>query len=261
MQRKNPSTQVISALLIATGLGSACTQSYFSFSVESDGGHVGPETQEIYSYQGTPDSRVRLGDRHYVRSVMREAFGPSAEVATVLKRYIDPPLIVDKNQINTSPESISNQISMFGGPCDPAVAPPHINPNVVSCLNRSESQSTQLPVTVPGREALRIQACEEITQYDSPIYHAVALALGAPPQQATSQYTHPSQLPLPTDATIDQAFDLFQPGEVPPMGVKSTLWEVVEEVDKLGIPSSNIALEKWRFLLLTLCSDPHWQVL
>jgi hypothetical protein len=63
---------------------------------------------------------------------------------------------------------------------------------------------------------------------------------------------------VPTLTDIKVAYDLFSPGRIPSDDlVKSLKTDVVDYSVSTGL----VPLESWRFLFLTLCISPHWQVL
>lgn len=185
-----------------------------------------------YSYQGTAETRIRMGDRHFVRSILEGAFGSSA--STVSATYIDP------------------QIGYFGGPCDVQNE---------TCVNRTETQGQVIAGSVAAREALRIQACEELTATDSNVRYAVAIAMGFSSTDATTKSTDTTfALTEPDSAGIQGLYDLFFMGETISSDIAAALAGVTAAVDGLSESGINKNFEKWRFLLLTLCEDPTWQI-
>lgn len=161
----------------------------------------------------TSETRLRLGDRSYVSSVLTSVFGPSAE---------DP-----------AQDLIDPNIAAFGGPCDP----------YASGCNGSSSQASVIGVATSSREALRTRACERIVANDTAVNFAVSQA-GA---MAANR---------PADGEIRRAYDLFYPGKNPTHEGFLALENVVASAESQGLAP----LESWRFLFLSLCLAPDWQV-
>ena len=245
----NPRASFREALgwVVAAGIVlGGCTRSEFRFEDVGIGGHVEGEVEglatERYVYRGTADSRVRLGSRSHVKSVLEEGFGPLA--APVVDQYI------------------MKQPGYFGGPCDPMVDPGNFLQGtlrrVASCNSRSDSQALVVSTSVPGREALRVQACEEIALLDGAIRYAATLALGGTPGDALLAAPGGS-LQVPDDTLIRAAAALFSPARKLADESLASLREVVAGARGLeGVQDP--ALEAWRYLFLTLCREPHWQI-
>jgi hypothetical protein len=86
---------------------SGCTQKKFEFSELTATLNPSPAEAD-YSYQGTAQTKIRLGDRDHVDSVFKDVFGSSSIVTgtTTVESLLQ--------------EQVHGYIGYFGGPCDPA---------------------------------------------------------------------------------------------------------------------------------------------
>ncbi len=94
--------------------------------------------------------------------------------------------------------------------------------------------------------ALVIRACERILSLDAVVRTAASQAMGM---------SAPSPLPEVIEGDIAAAYELFFPGKAPSE-------EVVRELKTLSheAQGDGDSLEGWRFLFLSLCICPSWQV-
>lgn len=174
-----------------------------------------------YAVARTALNRPKIGDKLFVASFYNQIFGPSVGGFMV-------PLI-------------RNNTGAFGGPCDQLgnIATNH-------CLGRSSfSQAPVLPNSMATREGFRIRTCDLTAQTDAAIVHAVA------------QIKNASTDSKPGTSEVAKAYELFFPGHEPTQEVGEALKAVVDEATSDGQPP----LEGWRFLFLTLCLAPEWQLL
>jgi hypothetical protein len=169
------------------------------------------------------EGRLRLSSRKVISSTLLEIFGPSIQTSLTTR--------------------VSLEIGHFGGPCDP-------NQNL-DCTGSGESQAPMIPLATTPRMALITRLCDQIVESDTAIQFAI--------QQALEAAALPSQIPNPTPATLATAYDLFQPGLTAPSNVIDGLKEVADAAE--SVPNSVGALDSWRFVFLTLCLNPTWQVL
>lgn len=98
---------MILVVALVSLLPGACTRSQFQFSDLFMENQQSPAAAD-YSYQGTAQTKIRLGDRDHVDSVFKDVFGAS----TVLSGRTS----VD-SQLQAQ---LHGYIGYFGGPCDPA---------------------------------------------------------------------------------------------------------------------------------------------
>jgi hypothetical protein len=206
----------------------------------SDGGNGEGFTPNTNNYGNTTTSntQLRLGDRKLVFSVMNQIF-PNSSTA-----------ILNAN--------VLNQVSYFGGSCDPynrASCPstPCSDPNNKnSCPYGANYQDSHLygaatiPSATTASEALRIRSCEEILAQDAAV-NEVRTSLGA------------STVNAPTRNHLKSIFQLFYDGKEPPVEVLNALEKVSIEARTNTTPAA--ALDGWRFVIYTVCISPEWQVL
>ncbi len=133
---------------------------------------------------------------------------------------------------------ITTQYAAFSGePCDR-----YVDKNCAV----SESTLSMLPGPSSLRFALVNRACNQIVQSDAALSNAAKLAA---PEATTNE--------APNDAQIESLFEIFHGGRAPTKEVLGSLSTLVRESMSL----ENRPLEAWRFLLLSLCENPGWQLL
>jgi hypothetical protein len=155
---------------------------------------------------------------------------------------------------------IATQPASWGGPCDP-YANSLLMPTLQSdssvqrvvtttvprgCSDPSFSQSAILPGASTSRFAWTIRACDRIVSSD-PAVQAAATQAGL-----TGSINTP-----PTDALIKSTYALFYAG-VP---ITDDSFNGLKAVVTQAASSYPNSPEAWRFLLLTICSSPGWQIL
>jgi hypothetical protein len=191
--------------------------------------------------------QLRLGTRWMASTALQDIFGAStaatgASVQTVATQFIA-----------TQPVS-------WGGPCDPyansLLMPTKQTDGSVQrvvasvsprgCTDSSFSQSAILPGASTTRLAWTIRACDRIVSSDPAVLYAATQA------GLTGSITVP-----PTTALIQSTYNIFYPGVPITAAVQTGLQGVVNQAVSL-YPNTN---EAWRYLLLTLCSSPGWQIL
>jgi hypothetical protein len=192
------------------------------------GSEVVPTAGSIY--RGSTDF-IRLGDRFFVESVLKDIYGPS--VAT-----ITTPLIFTR-------------LSFLGGPCDlkersTSIVNSRLAINYLSCQGADllDDHATLLPQSSSLRAGLITKACLSINALDSAVLYA-AQAAGAG-----------STLAWPSSSQIANAYKLFYPGRTLRTDSEAALNAVVNGA-KTNFPSAPI--EGWRYLLLSVCNTPEWQ--
>jgi hypothetical protein len=164
-------------------------------------------------------------------SLDRLRIGDKFYVASVLSQVFGP----DAETI-VGPMIRQNTVA-FGGPCDQLG---RIGYN--HCGGKaSGSQAAIIPSTMATREGYRMRACEAIAQNFGAVAFAVEQIDGA---DVDSE---------PTTKQLRAAYDLFYPGIEAPSGVIAALGEVADAADG---PSNG-----WRYVFLTLCLSPDWQLL
>jgi hypothetical protein len=242
------------ALLLLSG----CTQASFHFNEAGSAGahraNPAPTSMDpspnsnAYGLSQNADSKLRLGDKVYVKSVLDEIFGPSAAAATT--QFVD------------------SQTAAFGGPCEV------FNADNNRCDSaRANTQAAILPTSITTREAYRMRTCYTITSTDGvydgvqkktvsvmnstahPTVYAANQALGRDAFGKTADLTPP------TASDLAAAYALFFPTRTPPESVIHNLQAVADAARATyPAPANNPNLEAWRNVLLTLCLAPDWQI-
>jgi|GEM_PF-5617356 len=294
-------------LFFALAASSACTSKKYEFSDLRAVENPSPASAD-YSYQGTAQTKIRLGDRDHADSVFKDVFGASTLVtgSTTVE-----------DTLNTQ---VHGYISYFGGACDAGFVETtwmqnksyltgelvrateygagsdgfyralssHTSSNVArgsggctslntvtckkfnfsedlgtgkwvrthtqGCYRRNESLTPMISGPAPAREALRVQLCETFTGTDTTLAVAIAHAGG----DAAS---------APGDAEIAAVWELFHFGDEIAPEITTALQKVVDTTatalqSEATVPSaSEITLEQWRFLFLTVCRSPTWSIL
>lgn len=173
----------------------------------------------------TANSRLRLGNRHFLASRLDQVFGPSQAV-----------------KFDTI---IRSQPIHFGGPCDKHNGDFVKDGNdeiLGECNERASSQSAIVPFPSSGRLAYMTRACDIASQSDAAIAYAVTRATGS---NTTNRAV--------ASADIDALHKLFYL-KSPSSDVKAALQAVADTAQQSGY------IDSWRFVLFTLCSDPGWQI-
>ena len=140
-------------------------------------------------------SRLRLGSRIYIATVLNDIFGAAAESTTVAL--------------------VLNEPAYFGGPCDKYLG---------DCTEAGQSQFAITPVPTSPRAGLLIRACDKIVSNDTAVLNAVG--------QVRSD-TMP--VPAPTSSDLAGLFDLFNPGRAPTAQVLAGLEGIVAEVSSQSL--------------------------
>jgi hypothetical protein len=189
------------------------------------------------------DSRLRLGDRRYVTSVLKSVFGESTEVNAYVSKLI------------------TRQVGAFGGPRDPMNTRDlecltQTKDGVTTCAAREESQITSLPGSTTAREAYRTRACSSITNRDIAIRTAIAQVRGLSFADAVVVST----VTAPTLAELGVAYELFYAARPPASSEIITALKALYDQGAAsvgGLPASKF--EGWRFVFYALCTAPDWQ--
>jgi hypothetical protein len=189
------------------------------------------------------DSRLRLGDRRYVTSVLKSVFGESTEVNALVSRFI------------------TRQVGTFGGSRDPMNTRDlecfsQTKDGITTCVAKEETQITSLPGSTTAREAYRIRACSAVTSRDIAIRHAIAQVRGL----ASADAVVISSISPMTSADLAVAYELFYAAR--PAASTEILAALKAVYDKSAasvgsLPASNF--EGWRFVFYALCTAPDWQ--
>jgi hypothetical protein len=166
------------------------------------------------------ESRLRLAPRTFVATTLNDIFGTSIEA--------------------TTQDLIGSRVGQFGGPCDPAI------PN--DCQQGGDSLAPMVPVANSARAALSTRACDKIASSDAAVTFAGA--------QASTSGTTAITTRNPNQAEIAAMYDLFFPGRTPNQEILTNLAAIATDARNLNYSY----IESWRFILLTLCLSPDWQI-
>lgn len=216
------------------------------FNSNSNTGPTAPTTYEINS--------LKLGDRNYVESTLKSVFGISTTVTAAIQTFV------------------RYQMDSFGGPWDPyrntteaICLRPGTTPSW-GCINESTMQAPVTATATSLREALRVRACYRILNYDAtlaeaPLKAAVNQAQGRSADDMTT--INWATIQAPTEAEIEAAFSLFQPAEEPGQDLVSALYNLTQQIASSTAPELlriRRNVEAWRYLFLSLCTAPEWQI-
>lgn len=183
----------------------------------------------------TPGTRLRLVGRKFVAGKLKTLFG--SEVSAITDVYIE------------------NEIGNFGGPCDRNLTDITFRLNGAQhqariypdCKSESDSQASVIGPTTPARFSLLQRACRKILQTDSYLNTGVMNALNT---------TTPQTSRAMTDADIQAIYSAFNIGKSPSLEVLSSLKKISDVTEEKGLAK----IEAWRFVFLTLCLSPDWQI-
>lgn len=179
-------------------------------------------------------SDLKLATKNYVASTLRQIFGDGS--SHPLQDQIISKLIDAKYG------------SFGGGPCDPYAHTGCGLSSVPGLSTMGEAALPQVPAIATARMALTVRACDKLAATDDAIYFAVGLI------QATGVTGSTAAKTPPTDKQITQLYELFHPGATPSSTTAMDLSNIATKASLYG------AMEAWRFVLLTLCLSPSWQV-
>lgn len=203
------------------------------------------------SIPGSPtESRLLLGTRWTISSIIDDIFGATTVASgNVTVKQVEQSFILD-------------QTTSWGGACDPyadSFPMPYLStrgdytedkiekPSVRGCAEANQSQASLIPAGSTSRFAWTIRTCDRVISSDAAVRFAATQA-GYPAGSAMTV--------APNDNYIREVFDLFHPGVEMPDSSIVALRAVVNEAAS-RYPNTN---EAWRFLLLTVCQSPGWQV-
>jgi len=166
--------------------------------------------------------------------------GSNKKLRLVMGRYVNGLLneIFGAVAQPITKQFVDGKYAEFGGSCD--------RYGSVKDCPANLSQSAVIPSALTSRSSILTRACEKILQNDL----AVTTALSKIGINGTA-------LPSPNVTSIQAAYGLFYPGRTVNSGdVTSKLLAISDRAKELSEPP----MEAWRFLLLTLCLSPDWQL-
>ncbi len=193
---------------------------------------VVPVDPGIGSLLITGDTQLRLGTRKFVSSKLVNLFG-----ATEAQTIVD-------QKINSKP-------GIFGGSCDLLAGTMTALPSagyLGDCAERPESHAPPIGVATSQRMALSIRSCDQLVQSDTAIHNAAKAALGVSTSPVASRF--------PNDADIAAVYGFYYRDRALDTPVADALRGVVTAAAGQGYSS----IEGWRFLIMTLCKSPVWQI-
>jgi hypothetical protein len=181
-----------------------------------------------------------LGDRFFVKSTLDLIYGPgSSSITSAL---------------------VASGISTFGGACDPMKEAPAAGEGVDSCSNVDAPSfvSPIVPVASTRRAGQTIKVCNILNMSDVTLQYAISFITG----KSDLNYLKVDRIPTPDE--LKAAYRVF----FPTRGAPST--DILTDLTSLAtaLRSSTCTtghprceLDSWRYVLLTLCYEPSWQVL
>jgi hypothetical protein len=242
MKRKKAKT----VLFITTLLFSAsCSPVHFEFQEsamsastsdpltgeDKDGGDA---LAAVYGPTHTASSTLRLIDRVTVASILNQRFGPTA--------------------VSYTNALVKAKVNQYGGPCDQNMVTETVNASgTVTVTNdcsdgaHSQSMAPMVAVSSSGREGLRIRVCDRIVAQDATILYAA--------KEVQPDLTK-ANAKIPTPEQVISMYQQFSPGVTPTEEIQEKLAAISARTQQLNL----IPFEAWRFIYLTLCLSPDWQI-
>jgi hypothetical protein len=175
------------------------------------------------------ESQIRLTNRNFIAAKLESVFGPSAKAS------------IDAIVMNQAYHAV------LGGPCNSYSEISTQFPfNVTSpdCALPAYAQAPMIPRASTARAALLTRACDRILSQDDAIFFALS--------QALSSSVTGINIERPNQNAILETFKLFSPTRELPSLAQSAVMKVAD--------SQALATDAWRFVLLTFCYQPDWQV-
>ena len=179
-------------------------------------------------------SEALIVDRHYLRSLLEDVFGPAAQTVA-------------------SSRALMTNVQVNGSPCllyedhrqpNPADTTRLIRANFMQvCTNTSPDRlnGQVLPKVTVTRQALIATACSDLVSNNQ----AMGYALSKISTEA---------VPAPTDANLEAAVSLFYRN-----GPPTDLW-LIESMREM-FSASGATVDDWRGLMYAICVSPQWQLL
>ena len=190
---------------------------------------------------------LRLGNRFFVVSFLENIFGQE-NISRAGGRLYDK---LKHNKYPITTEYILSKRSVWGGGCDIY----DLSEESIGVLEfpKNHCHFTGDPINpnlILGssvvREGYRIKTCEEILSIDSAIDHALSQA------DISSGVS-------PAPESISKVYSLFFPTRNTD---NDDFMALSTELVNLGQNDfASTSQEHWRYILLTLCFDPSWQIL
>ena len=216
------------------GCGAACmkdgTEMLAALQAWADVENAGNTNTSTGAVLVTADTRLRAGNRYYVKTMLDEIFGSATAGVPTNELFLA-------------------ENSLFGGPCDHYGTKLDYGAPVGNCATPGDSQIPLIPGAVSGRYSLTIRACERILSSDTAVRYAAAQAMGVPTSPLPT-------LAFPNSANVTGAYGLFYPGLTPSAQVVTDLQGVSQAAQAAGYNAN----DAWRYMLLSLCRAPDWQV-
>jgi mono/diheme cytochrome c family protein len=195
--------------------------------------------------------KLRLGDRRFVASVLNNVLGASAKT------------IIDQH--------VLSRTSKFGGACDRLNSYTHSYPTVIRCnepgpsltsklvnVDLADIDAPRLPDSNTSREGLRVLTCKQALLGDN-----MALSHIIQQVKGSSDTSFLQTTPRMSSDDVKKMYRLFYPGRDPKPPILSALLAVSDEAQIKGLASvgpNGVAFESWRYVALTLCKAPDWQL-
>lgn len=181
------------------------------------------------------ESELRLVDRRYVDSLLRDLFGPVGAGTAA----------------DTAISSNVLEQAALGGACD----------SYATQITNSNPNTGVITYSIPTEQCYGGMSAVLPAQLNSARFGFVAKACGALLDDTTAKNailkkvfggTLPATIPAPTSATLISAYQLFYPLQTPSSAVITSL-------TALG-NTATANSDKWVRVMYGICSSPEWQV-
>lgn len=194
------------------------------------------ETQEQQTSE--EQTALRLGDRHYTASVLSSIFSSNVEATNIIETLI------------------TNQVQLFGGPCDPYNLTLDGEDWARECQSIQDQQVTKMMSNSPVREAYRIRACLEIASSDSAITTLILR------MRQLNSSNDPNFLKPMSQGEAQQLYNYFFPFQDLESSLAREIVDIAEEVrsNSTGNSKQNI-IDSFAIAFDLICSaTPSWQI-
>ena len=190
-----------------------------------------PGSGTLYS---PSDAAPPLGSGEFVKSVLDQAFGPSAASITQ--------------------SQVSFYRSIFGGACDRMGQPPATGEgnDVCTGFDASLFSAPVVPKDSARRYGRLWLACLRLVSTPATRDYAIQTATG------TSNLAFLSTNPIPTTTHLGNAYKLFYPAQPAPPAAALTALTTAATIARQQNPTDNYIA--WQTVLMAMCGDPFWQV-
>ncbi len=218
------------------------------------GGPTGPPPipTDVYNrIARSSGEKLRIGDRRFVASVLNQILGASSK--TTVDKYV------------------LSRTSKFGGSCDRLNSYTHSYPTVQRCNEPGLSltsklidvdlvniEAPRLPDSNTVREGLRVLTCKQSLLSDN-----TALTNLIQQVKGSGDTSFLQTNPRMSSDDVIKMYRLFYPGRDPKVPILNALLAVSDEAQTrplAPVGANGTSFESWRYVALTLCKAPDWQM-